>query len=238
MAERLFFSVVVPAHNEERYLGETLACLAALDYPKDRYEVLVVENGSTDATLAVARSHESAVIRALSYPCRGVSAARNRGVEAASKRGDWVLFLDADTLAAPSLLDELDRLIRGRHPDAAVGLFRVLPRSRRLLHRVLFAWGNAGRAVMHSWPYTAFAIRRDIFAAGVRSDEQRQVAEDVALVHAAQRHGPTFYMWTRSVSTSTRRFDQVGWLRMIALWIRIMPLSDRAQRRFSYDVLR
>ena len=110
----------------------------------------------------------------------------------------------------------------GRAPDA----LRTIGEVARLV--------GVKPHVLRYWE-EQFPMLRPLTRAGNRRYYR---AEDVALVHAAQRHGPTFYMWTRSVSTSTRRFDQVGWLRMIALWIRIMPLSDRAQRRFSYDVLR
>jgi len=48
--ETLFFSIVIPAYNEEKYIGTTLTALKQLEYPPDRFEVIVVDNGSTDGT--------------------------------------------------------------------------------------------------------------------------------------------------------------------------------------------
>jgi len=51
--EVLFFSIVIPAYNEENYIGKTLSALKELDYPPDRVEVIIVDNGSTDQTESV-----------------------------------------------------------------------------------------------------------------------------------------------------------------------------------------
>src|SRR5262245_41144019 len=114
MDRTLFFSIVVPTHNEEKYIERTLHHLAALEYPKDRYEVFVIENGSTDKTLEKALPFEDSHIHIISYEQRGVSFARNRGVDHARPDGDWVVFLDADTILAPSFLRELNTFLTMR----------------------------------------------------------------------------------------------------------------------------
>src|SRR6185437_12801457 len=111
MQPPLFFSIVVPTHNEENYIEETLRYLAALDYPKDRYEVLVIENASTDKTLEKAMAFEDSHIHIYSYAHKGVSFARNRGAERARPESNWVIFLDADTLLAPPFLRELNAFL-------------------------------------------------------------------------------------------------------------------------------
>ena len=58
-----FFSIIVPAYNEERLIGKTLDCLTRIDYPEERYEIILVENGSTDATFRTAKKYESANCR-------------------------------------------------------------------------------------------------------------------------------------------------------------------------------
>ncbi|MBS0558367.1 MAG: glycosyltransferase family 2 protein [Proteobacteria bacterium] len=90
-------SVVIPACNAAAFLGEALASVAAQTAPAD--EVIVVDDGSTDATAAVAAKHGARVI---STPNRGVSAARNTGIAAA--QGDWIALLDADDLWHPEKL--------------------------------------------------------------------------------------------------------------------------------------
>jgi glycosyltransferase involved in cell wall biosynthesis len=233
-----FFSIVVPTHNEELYIEETLRHLAALDYPKDRYEVLVIENASTDKTLEKAMQFEDSHIHIYSYEQKGVSAARNRGAERSKEDGDWVIFLDADTLLAPKFLRELDGYLSTLDEKRyTTGVFRILPLSSKLFTRMLYPLGNFGRWLTHSLPYTTFAIRRDILKT-VKSDEKRQVAEDLAFVDAAHRYGKSFYMWTDSVATSTRRFDAVGWIHMILYWALVIPLPKELQRKFIYSVIR
>ena len=93
-AEWPTLSVVVCAYNEERLLGECLHSLARLDYPA--LEVIICDDGSTDATLEIARRYPFTV---LALPHGGLSAARNAGAAAAS--GEYVAYLDADAHCHP-----------------------------------------------------------------------------------------------------------------------------------------
>ncbi len=86
-------SVVVCAYNAERTMDQCLASLAALNYPD--YEVIVVNDGSTDRTLEIAQRH--GFCRIISQPNRGLSLARNVGAEAAT--GDIVAYTDSDCVA-------------------------------------------------------------------------------------------------------------------------------------------
>lgn len=84
-------SVIVPAYNEAGTIEDCLDALLQQTYPRDRYEVLVVDNGSTDGTAAVV---ESFPVELLSVPEGGQFAARNRGIDRAT--GDVLAFTDAD----------------------------------------------------------------------------------------------------------------------------------------------
>jgi glycosyltransferase involved in cell wall biosynthesis len=101
------FSVVVCSLNGERHLGRCLAALAAQTH--DAYEVVVVDDGSIDATGAIA---EAAGVRVERHPSpRGLSAARNAGIRAS--RGTIVAFTDDDCEPAPNWLVELERTYGG-----------------------------------------------------------------------------------------------------------------------------
>ena len=97
-------SVIVPVFNGADTIGECLASLLALDYPPSGFEIVVVDNGSTDGTAAVVAGLGGRV-RLLHEPVRGASAARNRGVRAA--RGRLVAFTDADCAVEPHWLARL-----------------------------------------------------------------------------------------------------------------------------------
>ena len=84
-----FFSVIVPAHNSERYLGKCL--LSVLQQTFTDYELIVVCDACTDRTARVARDYTDRVIET-DYGMDGL--ARNAGIDAAG--GEWILFLDDD----------------------------------------------------------------------------------------------------------------------------------------------
>jgi glycosyltransferase involved in cell wall biosynthesis len=98
----MFISVVVPALNEEKYIGQCLSSLNAQTYPRDLYEIIVVDNGSTDRTSDIARGFG---VKVVYEPLRGVSRARHRGAQEA--RGKIIAGTDADTIAPPNWLREI-----------------------------------------------------------------------------------------------------------------------------------
>ncbi|MFT6907217.1 MAG: glycosyltransferase involved in cell wall biosynthesis [Oleiphilaceae bacterium] len=93
-------SIVIPVFNEERYLGSCLTSLMSLSYPKDRHEILLVDNGSTDRTLEIAEEFSEIFI----YVKKNVKvgAVRNYGVQKA--KGSVIVFLDSDCVVGPDWL--------------------------------------------------------------------------------------------------------------------------------------
>lgn len=106
-------SIVIPVYNHARYVGAAIESALAQRHPP--HEVIVVDDGSTDETPHVIASFGRSV-RAIRQENRGLSAARNTGIAAAT--GGWIALLDADDLYEPEFLDDLLRLARC-HPRAA-----------------------------------------------------------------------------------------------------------------------
>jgi glycosyltransferase involved in cell wall biosynthesis len=92
-------SVIIPAYNQARFLGYTVESVLAQTFTD--YEIIVVDDGSTDATLAVLSAY-TPYLQVLSQKNAGLSAARNAGLAIA--RGDMIAFLDADDLWYPEML--------------------------------------------------------------------------------------------------------------------------------------
>jgi glycosyltransferase involved in cell wall biosynthesis len=99
-SERPGIGVVIPAYNAERWLVQTLESVLAQSWPP--VDVVVVDDGSTDATAAVAGRFGSPV-RVVSQPNAGIGATRNRGMELVA--GELIAFLDADDLLAERSLE-------------------------------------------------------------------------------------------------------------------------------------
>ena len=93
------FSVIIPAHNEEAAIGQCLRSLRGMDYPIDRYEVIVVDDASTDRTADIARENGARVI---TKDCSSIAEVRNTGVRMAE--GEIVAHLDADMIVDPRWL--------------------------------------------------------------------------------------------------------------------------------------
>ncbi len=228
------YSIVVPAHNEERYLPETLRHLAALDHPA--YEVIVVENGSTDATLRIARGFASRRIRVYSLRSRGVSRARNFGASKASKTSEWMLFLDADTLLARGFLRELDRFLSREGASYSIGTTRMLPIERSVRSLLWFRVYDLFHLAFRCSCSLQIA-RRDLFDK-VRYDERLEILEDLKLIRTLQGYGEFFYMPTRSVSTSTRRFAKTGYVRLTLQWTLAALVPYAKRKKMRYEILR
>lgn len=139
----LYTSVIIPAFNEEHSIAHVLRALPAVD------DVIVVDNGSFDATAAVARANAARVI---SEPERGYGAACLAGIAALDAATRIVVFLDADYSDYPEdLTDLLEPLIRDR-ADFVIGT-RTRDRQARRALTIQQRWGNwlATRLVRLIW---------------------------------------------------------------------------------------
>jgi glycosyltransferase involved in cell wall biosynthesis len=113
-------SIVIPVYNDADGLQRTLDSLDATAAA----EIVVVDNGSTDQTAAVAHEHPDDRVRVVSEPAGGSYRARNRGIEAASR--EWLCFIDADVYVGPDFVTQL--LGRAHAADAPyVGANVVVP---------------------------------------------------------------------------------------------------------------
>jgi len=120
-------SIVIPCYNAERWIAATIDSAIAQTWP--RTEIIVVNDGSRDGSLAAARTFEKFGVRVIDQPNRGAPAARNAGLAAAA--GDYIQFLDADDLIAPDKIEQQMRLAGECGPEFLVsgswGRFRDKP---------------------------------------------------------------------------------------------------------------
>lgn len=141
-------SVIIPVRDGEAFLGQTIR--SALNQSLPPAEVLVVDNGSTDRTVEIAASFGKPV-QVLHEPAAGACSARNTGAAAAT--GEALMFLDADDLIGPTVLEELANVLAAwpgsvaccpwRRYELANGCWRVRPASckpRRRGQDPLSAW--------------------------------------------------------------------------------------------------
>ena len=109
------FSVIIPLYNKAPYIAKAIESVLGQTY-RD-FEVIVIDDGSTDQSLEVAKTFENKSNTIISQPNSGVSTARNNGVKLA--KHPYICFLDADDWWHPTFLEEMKRLITD-FPDAGI----------------------------------------------------------------------------------------------------------------------
>lgn len=108
-------SIVIPLYNKEHQIAKTLQSVFAQTYTD--YEIVIVNDGSTDNSVAVVGEINDPRIRLISQQNKGVSAARNKGINEA--KGDYIAFLDSDDNWEPDYLESIADLIK-KYPEANI----------------------------------------------------------------------------------------------------------------------
>ena len=179
-------------------IGRCLESLTRLAFARDRFEVLVVDNGSRDRTLAIAESFKDRLnLKVLQQAGVRISALRNLGARAAS--GDILAFLDADCLAPA---DWLDRIFALAPADGAgvLGAHYLLPEDSSWVGRTWHRYQEAPKSgeVSHV-PAGDLIMRREDFLKLGGFDESIQTNEDYELCERARKAG-----------MHVRAFPQIG----------------------------
>jgi glycosyltransferase involved in cell wall biosynthesis len=217
-------SFVMPAHNEEELLGRTLAGVHASAAPLgEPYEVIVVNDGSTDHTGAIARERGARVVEVAH---RQIAATRNAGARAAA--GDRLVFVDADTVVTPRVIRAAVRALSrgavgggalihldGRRPAYAVAIELVL----RVFSPVV---GLAGGCFL-------FCTRVAFNAAG-GFDEALFATEEVAFTQRMKALG-RFVILREVVTTSGRKLRAHSARAMLGIGLRLARGGLQSVRR-------
>jgi glycosyltransferase involved in cell wall biosynthesis len=193
-------TVVTPAYNIAKYIGETVDSVLRQTFHD--FEYLVVDDGSTDNSVDVVKAHvgDDPRFRLVQGEHRGLSAARNAGVREA--KGQYIAFVDGDDRWHPKFLERQLRLIRSLPPDTGV----VFCRSRLVLENgtlVFLQWQRAGRYdfddfLVNSNPTrngSSLLIRKSCFADVGGFDEELHHLEDLDMWLRIAANSKTPVLW-------------------------------------------
>ena len=205
------FSVIIPAHNEEKLLPRLLESIAvaraSYSGGRNQIEVIVADNDSTDRTAAVATAHGARVVIVQK---RRIAAARNGAARAAV--GEILCFIDADSAVHQQTFNAIDTAMKtGRYVWGVTGAklerksFALIVTYALMMPMVLLTGLDTG---------LSFCRREDFEAVG-GYDENRLYAEDVILPMTLRRLGRTRGQKTVRLPrvkalACTRKFDQFG----------------------------
>lgn len=126
VVEKPFVSVIVPAYNDAERIGDCIEALLAQTYPQARYEVLIVDNGSSDETATMIQRFPVTLLR--EDETQGSYAARNKGIQHA--RGEIIAFTDSDCTPVPQWIEEGVCALQTQQADLAGGNVRFVYSTR------------------------------------------------------------------------------------------------------------
>jgi glycosyltransferase involved in cell wall biosynthesis len=197
-------------------------------------EVVVVDNGSTDATPSVvhafAAQHPDLRLSLLHEPQPGVSRAKNRG--AAAAQGTWLIFLDADSRMAADLAEQVVQWGRAGY---AAGSIKVIADSSDPIDRAFFGLMEFGKALFTVHAQMFFCERTLHHRLGGFA-EDLTLAEDREFLQRAQRAGARLCQVRQSwIATSPRRLHRRrGRINMLTMFVRWTLANWGIGRRWPY----
>ncbi len=206
-----YFSIIIPAHNEEHTIGNLLSALEKQSY-RD-FEVVVSDSASEDETCKTVDTYKKKVpsLVLLEEKTQNVSAARNNGAKYA--QGEYVIFLDADVTIEEHFLKATMRHIQVDHPSMMTVWNRPYPASFK--GRLIFGLMNR---LVQSLQYThpaangpCIIMKRKLFESIGGFDQTIFFGEDFDIVKRAQAKGGTMRVYKNPLLfVSTRRFEKEG----------------------------
>lgn len=204
-------SLVIPAHNEEKYIG---ACLESVlkNAPGKFRDIIVVDNASSDKTAAVAGGYPG--VRVVREDRKGTGFARQTGLETVATT--YVAYTDADCIVPAGWADEIVALF-AKYPNAScvTGSVRYFGISRPKQILLSIAWWSSV-PLMHALTGSVviggnFAVRRDmLLAAGGFDTRTEFYGDDTALAIRLRSRGPIIFRMPLFIETSARRFAEEG----------------------------
>jgi glycosyltransferase involved in cell wall biosynthesis len=208
---KMSVSVIIPAHNEEKMIGECLD--SVLDSCRDRLlEIIVIDNASTDRTGEVAASRRG--VRILYEEKKSLLHARSRGLREA--KGEFVVYLDADSRLQEGWIERMEQVL---HEDPTIvalsGAVRYFDASSWHSIVLWFCWRTIVPAAYKLVGYmiigTHFVVRkRDLCAVGGFDPTIDFYGEDTDLARRLSARGKVLFRSDCFVLTSARRFAVEG----------------------------
>lgn len=202
-------SVVIPAFNEEKYLGKTLKSVKEADLPGHELEILVIDASSTDKTVEVAKSYDAKVLTELH---KGIGFARQHGLMHAT--GEIVAYTDADTLVRRDWLVKYLNAFTDPKVVCAYGTYRVTDGKFPYYQTTNFLQPKVVSLYYKFGIYFAggqnIAARRDAAIDAGGFDEKLEQMEDADFVTRMSKVGKIALLKDNIVYSSGRRSLE-GW---------------------------
>jgi len=231
-----FVSILIPAHNEEKVIGKTLESLFNLNYPNDRYEVIVTNDNSQDNTASILNEFKNRYKNNLfkivttnkENGGKGKSNALNIAYQ--ESKGEYIAVYDADNTPEKNALKYLVYgIINNKDLGAIIGKFRTINKKKNILTRFInietlsFQWlAQAGRwqlVKLCTIPGTNFIIRRDILEK-IGGWDPDALAEDTEISFQIYKLGYRIAFMPEAVTWEQEPENLNVWFKQRTRWVK------------------
>ncbi|MEQ8525165.1 TIGR04283 family arsenosugar biosynthesis glycosyltransferase [Gracilimonas sp.] len=206
-------SIIIPVYNEEAKIRDLLSFLKA-HTGGEQLEIIVVDGGSSDQTVEVAKSLEAKV---LVSPLKGRANQMNFGAEKAN--GEWLYFLHADTTPPPTFIADIKQKIKD---GFECGCFRLKFDNAHPALR-FYGWFTRFNIDFFRFGDQSLFVRKALFYKINGFDEQMLVMEDQEIVSRLKNHAQ-FGIIEKQVITSARKYQRFGVFRLQFIFTIIVVL--------------
>ncbi len=197
--QKILISVVVPAYNEEKLLTSCLKTLKKQNFPALNYEIILVNNASTDKTAEIGKKLG---VKVVFEPKKGLTFALKRGFSQA--KGEIIAITDADTIVNPDWLKNIFSVFQKNSDIVLVGgrtIFKPVTVLSFLAERVI----NFGCCFLKMANGANMALRRKVYEKlGLNESISFNWENDLSL--RAKKEGKIYFLWDNPVITSSRHF--------------------------------
>lgn len=196
-------SVIVPAYNEEKFIKRCLNSLLNQDLPKDKYEIIVVDNNCIDKTIAIASSMNVGIIRETE---QGLVHARIRGIKEA--KGEIIAFLDADSKASPKWLKRMIKVYQ--KDNNVVGVAQLIDyRPKNILILITQPFTDIANKLFKIMPGGHFSFKKDAYLESGGYSPKVDFNEDVYISKKLKKIGKLVIQKRGLVTSSSRRLSNL-----------------------------
>lgn len=234
-------SIIIPAYNEEDYIG---ACLQSLTWQKTKtkFEVIVIDNNSTDNTNKIAKSFKNKLnIRVIVEKKQGRGVARWRGFEEAT--GTILFSTDADTILPEDWIERFMKYFKNKEIVAVTSLCNIDEPSRvdKAVFKFIMLLANEGHriALGHYWlSGFSYAIRASTYVKAGGINKDLDALDDVDLGRRVRKLGKIKLVRNLPVLSSSRRFKN-GMTRGLVGYVKpFIKVAIMKSTKFRMDNLR
>jgi glycosyltransferase involved in cell wall biosynthesis len=239
-------SIVIPAYNEEKYIGDCIASVVS-NAPENLLEIIVVNNASTDKTADVAAAFEN--VKVVNEPLKGLTRARQAGLLAAS--GDVLAYIDADTLVRKEWFDVLkSEFEKDTDLVCLSGPYRYygLPEHKNIFSKYWYSnwykiwYGFADFFITFTKGYVVtggnfVAKKQALEAMGGFDTNIEFYGEDTDIARRLNKVGKIKFLKEFWLGTSARRFNQEGLIqtavKYLINYISVIVLKKPVTQKYS-----